>query len=93
MYIGYPLPYVHRVPPYLMYIGYPPTLWCYIWTSIGKKNATLGCIACSLSQVRGRRPRGRPLHGLQRRKAPITKMAKNGPTEPHVIALKRVKMH
>ena len=24
MYIGYPLPYVHRVPPYLMYIGYPP---------------------------------------------------------------------
>ena len=23
MYIGYPLPYVHRVPPYLMYIGYP----------------------------------------------------------------------
>ena len=23
----------------------------------------------------------------------IEKMAKNGPTEPHVIALKRVKMH
>ena len=23
MYIGYPLPYVHRVPPSPMYIGYP----------------------------------------------------------------------
>ena len=29
-----------------------------------KKNATHGCIACSLSQGRGRRPEGRPLHGL-----------------------------
>ena len=84
MYIGYPLPYVHRVPPSPMYIGYPLT-YVQNYKTLAqkkktKKNTQLsGALhaVCLKSAAYG--PRGWPLHGLQRRKAPVTKMTQKWP--------------
>ena len=59
MYIWYPLPYVHRVPPYLMYIGYPLPYGVIYRSLIPKKNKTqlMGALhaACLKSAADGPR--------------------------------------